>query len=952
MPPLGDVGTNPAPAVPHDGASASGEGSLSTSAPFGFSISLLRMFLLKRATASLTVDEVVQQLIRPATAMHTEPYLSAYIGILSDTGTPLVAPATVRVSYARECRFADVADVLQQWHRRSPESYFHMDIFCINQHNSSTTNGASLAQLRAEMRTFSQVLVVVSPWSAPAPWTRTWCLWEVLAAMELGVDVALLLPRAQYAAMGLALATGAGPTCSVFPMDALERSQTSLPADKMLLIADIIFAHNSPEAAMEQLRLLLETWFEGVMQSLHDDIARRRDEHPGRIIRLLSNISTSLQTMAHPHAAAIFQQDAAERSVQHFGRRHADTARALHALALVLDASQQHDRAVRAFQDACEAATPALDTQHYYRQWAAAAEQRAQLSHAMQACEHVWRISAAALGPAHPDTLADRTRLAAACQRNGELHTALDHYTAVAAAHQDAGHADLSHTHIQLGHICTALGRHRDAVDWFEKALAAVQEQQVDEHPLAADICSGLGLACMGCGDHDAAIVHLHRAINIRTATLGSGSPATAASWHHLATAFTHQHAYAQALECLLRAVALRTAASTGPDAAIASLHHAAGAVHARLGHHDAALRSHRCALDICIATLGEQHDDTAQSHATVAAALLAVGDAAQALEHHQAALAARAAMHGSHSSTAASHVGVGMAFQLLGQLDAARESFECALRMRQSVLGDTHSDTGTAHACLAAVLVEVGCFADALPHIESAVAAHAVAVGTPALATLHERHGWCLLVLERFEPALAAFSQALRIRESVLSPGDPHIGTSHHHIGLALRGMRQFGPSAKHLHKALAIRSAANGTPHDLVAESTGALACVLSCMGQGEKALSMLDDASAAVTAARGRLAELQVARGFALDQLGRHEQAIAALDQAVATAITERGAEDMVTAEATWQLACILLQHGQASRASPLLRAALPPLARALGSDHPKVRAVSRALTQPTV
>ena len=52
---------------------------------------------------------------------------------------------------------------------------------------------------------FGRVVVVMEPWNAPAPLLRAWCLWELLCAVEGGVELEIVLSPAQEAAFVEAL---------------------------------------------------------------------------------------------------------------------------------------------------------------------------------------------------------------------------------------------------------------------------------------------------------------------------------------------------------------------------------------------------------------------------------------------------------------------------------------------------------------------------------------------------------------------------------------------------------------------------------------------------------------------------------------------------------------------------------------------------------------------------
>lgn len=111
-------------------------------------------------------------------------------------------PCDVYVIHAWNTEFSDLISSIDLFERRtfhstsSPRSprenirYF-VDYFSINQNFKVTQ---PLKDIQDVIRSCECVLVVMSPWSAPLPLTRAWCLFELMTAIEAKLRVQVTMP--------------------------------------------------------------------------------------------------------------------------------------------------------------------------------------------------------------------------------------------------------------------------------------------------------------------------------------------------------------------------------------------------------------------------------------------------------------------------------------------------------------------------------------------------------------------------------------------------------------------------------------------------------------------------------------------------------------------------------------------------------------------------------------
>jgi hypothetical protein len=188
----------------------------------------------------MTTGEVCAEIVKPASASRACAYVELLRGAGPREGATLAAvgPATVFVSHAWGNPFRDmlaaVAAHLAAGERAATgirgqqaggdagagegageaagegaEVFLWVDIFVVNQHAAGELPQEWWAQtFRQAVAGIGHTLVVLQPWSAPAPLTRSWCLWEVFSTLDSGAKLHVALAPAQRGAFPLPLVRG------------------------------------------------------------------------------------------------------------------------------------------------------------------------------------------------------------------------------------------------------------------------------------------------------------------------------------------------------------------------------------------------------------------------------------------------------------------------------------------------------------------------------------------------------------------------------------------------------------------------------------------------------------------------------------------------------------------------------------------------------------------------
>eukprot|EP00928_Gymnodinium_smaydae_P063204 TRINITY_DN46868_c0_g1_i1.p1 TRINITY_DN46868_c0_g1~~TRINITY_DN46868_c0_g1_i1.p1 ORF type:complete len:619 (-),score=39.93 TRINITY_DN46868_c0_g1_i1:143-1999(-) len=140
-----------------------------------------------------TTADCVSTVVKPASAN----LQCSYVQLLKHSPDALlrkcVGPASAFVSHSWQNKYQLLCQALKQRYRLSPDAafFFYLDIFAINQH--ALTDRGELDELETAIIRSGHVLLVATPWSAPVPLQRVWCLHEIHVAFSNNVDVEICL---------------------------------------------------------------------------------------------------------------------------------------------------------------------------------------------------------------------------------------------------------------------------------------------------------------------------------------------------------------------------------------------------------------------------------------------------------------------------------------------------------------------------------------------------------------------------------------------------------------------------------------------------------------------------------------------------------------------------------------------------------------------------------------
>jgi tetratricopeptide (TPR) repeat protein len=306
------------------------------------------------------------------------------------------------------------------------------------------------------------------------------------------------------------------------------------------------------------------------------------------------------------------------------------------------------------------------------------------------------------LGPAHPNAVTARDRLAVAYEAAGKSADAIAVFqAALADREQSQGleHAETIAARSHLAHAYQSAGRPADAIALYERTVADSGQMLGPTHPVTLDARASLAETYQTAGRAREAIAAYELLLADTERQLGAGHPATLSARARL------------------------------------------GAAYAANGQVKEAIAQYGRALTDQERMHGPDHPDTIAARASLASAFRAAGKQKDAIAQYERVLADRERVQGAdHPDAIAARANLAYAYRSAGRLREAIPHYERTLADRMRVQGPDHRDTLTARSNLAACYQQARRMADAIPQYERALADSERMLGVGHLETLTTR--------------------------------------------------------------------------------------------------------------------------------------------------------------------------------------------------------------------
>ncbi len=395
---------------------------------------------------------------------------------------------------------------------------------------------------------------------------------------------------------------------------------------------------------------------------------------------------------------------------------------------------------------------------------------------------------------------------------------------------------------LHLGLIEGKMGKSKDALPRYFKALELAKEKYGENHPDVATSYNNIGAVYKDLGEYEKALEYLQKASKIRLQVLGENHPDVALSYNNIGAAYKDLGEYEKALEYYQKSLKIRpqVLGENHPD--VAQSYNNIGAVYKDLGEYEKALEYYQKSLKIRLQVLGENHPDVALSYNNIGAVYKDLGQYEKALEYYQKASKIRLQVLGeNHPDVATSYNNIGLAYGKLGEYEKALEYYQKALKIRLQVLGENHPSVATSYNNIGSAYESLGQYEKALEYLQKASKIWLQVLGGnhPDVALSYNNIGAVYGNLGENEKALEYHQKSLKIRLQVLGENHPDVARSYGHIGSVYKSLGENEKALEYLQKASKIWLQVLGGNHPDVALSYNNIGAVYKDLGQYEKAL-----------------------------------------------------------------------------------------------------------------
>ena len=284
-----------------------------------------------------------------------------------------------------------------------------------------------------------------------------------------------------------------------------------------------------------------------------------------------------------------------------------------------------------------------------------------------------------------------------------KAHPFIPYAISMAQNLQSDSNLELASLMFWIGRYYSETAGYKNALEWFQKALAVYKKVLGGDHPDVATIYDDIAVIYAKQGDYPEALKRHRKALLITEKILGGEHPDIAATYNNIAVIYARRGDYPMALKWHRKALAIREKVlGTGHLDTAATYNNIAGVYYNR-DNYKAALKWYQKALTVYEEVLGEEHPDTAAAYNNIAGVYVKQYNNPGALEYYHKALAVYEKVLGKkHHVTAAAYNNVAVIYARHGDYPRALEWYQKAISVTEKAVGREHPDTATAYNNLA----------------------------------------------------------------------------------------------------------------------------------------------------------------------------------------------------------------------------------------------------------
>eukprot|EP00808_Paulinella_micropora_P027490 g51323.t1 len=507
--------------------------------------------------AGATTDDVVRDLVKPATADQK----CSYVELLARSQDPQdragVATATVFLSHAWKYTFKQVVEAIAaHWPDKDnvrSQTFLWFDIFTVNQHQTSTVDPDFWFEaFRENVKTIGRTVLILSPWSNPVPLTRSWCLWKIFCTRVTEAKFEICLSPTETKDFEKALVEDFESIFGSLSKIDVKKAEAFKKEDKEKILALVEGmeggAHELNKAVLAEMR----AW---VVQAGRDALKAREGQTDEATLLLMNQVGGLLRDLGDLKGAEEFFRGALEASEKMLGPEHMHTLTYLNNLGALLCEQGKLAEAEPLYRRALQGTEKTLGTEHpdtltSVNNLGALLERQGKLAEAEALYRRALQGGEKTLGPEHPNTLTWVNNLGLLLEKQGKLADAEPLLRRTLQGDEKtlgAEHPDTLTSVNNLGALLYQQGKLAEAEPLYRRALQGYEKTLGAEHPLTLGSVNNLGALLEWQGKLAEAEALFRRALQGQDKTLGAEHPDTLASVENLARFLEQQGKLAEA---------------------------------------------------------------------------------------------------------------------------------------------------------------------------------------------------------------------------------------------------------------------------------------------------------------------------------------------------------------------------------------------------------------------
>lgn len=274
-----------------------------------------------------------------------------------------------------------------------------------------------------------------------------------------------------------------------------------------------------------------------------------------------------------------------------------------------------------------------------------------------------------------------------------------------------------------IGDVYQRLGKYKDAVEYYERALEIADSN--DRNPSNLSTClNNIGMIYMNQGDFYKSLEYLEKSLEIRLKLYGqTNNPDIATSYYHIGMVNMYLQSYTKALDYYQKSLDIRKKTFGEVHQDVANSIFSIGFLYFQQGKYEVALKMYEEARTIYHNIYGDTHPFLATCTNAIGGVCSRKKDYSRALDYYEKALSIRTAVYGNyHPDIATSLNNIGSIYDYQEDYKKALDYYKKALDMRKMFYKDNHPSIATSYINIGGVYYSEGDYQTAIDYYEKAL--------------------------------------------------------------------------------------------------------------------------------------------------------------------------------------------------------------------------------------